>query len=1409
MINVLMFSGDEAFDFGAMGRIFCGLCQVGAWGCFDEFNRLEERILSAVSQQILTIQQGLLERQSNIELLGKSIRLHENVGIFVTMNPGYAGRSNLPDNLKTLFRSVAMVVPDRKLIAQVMLYSQGIVSAEKLAGRVVDLFIMSQKQMSKQSHYDFGLRALKTLLVSAGGLKRKAITDNEQFEGDELTALERKVLIQGACNNILPKLVAEDIEVFSTILEDVFPGSEVTKMEVDQLKDKLEDICRQYNYTPADDWVQKILQLKMVIEMRHGIMIVGPSGVGKSSALRTLKAIYEAEDGVKNEIYNIDPKAVDKESLYGVLDGTTLEWTDGIFTHLLRTIIANQRGEADRRHWIVFDGDVDPEWAENLNSVLDDNKLLTLPSGERLSIPDNVRIILEVDSLERATPATVSRCGMIWFSADTISSEMCLAHLMGELRTENIAGDSNLSTEAVPSTQISFLDAIQGLVVSEDSRSTSLVADALEFTLSKEHIMEVSREGLLKSLKSLLVKGIALAIEYDYNHPDFPMTGQHMNNFAKRWLLHSLLWSFAGSASWEVRTELADLLLRSSGMMLPDDDNNGSLADYRVRVENGELELWSDSVPRMEIESHKVTATDVVVTTTDTVRHSDILGAWLESRAPLILCGPPGSGKTMTLTSVLQSVQGVVLASLNFSSRTTPDLIMKTFAQYCTYVRKGKDVVLEPAESLGTSSWLVVFCDEINLPEEDTYGTQRVIMFMRQLVEQGGFYREDNVWVKTNRIQFVGACNPPTDAGRVKMSSRFLRHASLLLVDFPSKDSLTQIYRTFNGGIMKLFPHLKGETDVITEAMIELFTACQKRFTQAMQPQYFYSPRELSRWVRGIYEAVVHMDQGLTREELVRIWAHEALRLFSDRLVGVDEVEWCSEKIDDVARELFAAIDHDAVLERPLFYSSWLTKDTRRVTRDELKMFLSARLKVFYEEELDVPLVVFDQVLDHVLRIDRVLRQPMGHLLLVGDSGAGKTVLSKFVSWMNGLQIFQIKAHSRYGIDDFNEDLRGVMRRVGVDGEKICFIFDEGNVLGSGFLEAMNALLASGEVPGLFDGDDYTALMSACRDSAARDGVIIDSEEELWRRFTGIVQRNLHVVFTMNPSGGEWKNRSTTSPALFNRCVVDWFGSWSPKAMAEVGREFTLRLDMGDAESVGGSWGIGEGEDIMAQVEDAFEGIAKGGFHQAVVAALVKLHTITKNVSEETASSASSTSRTCLSPRDYLALIHNFVTCVNNQREQIEDEQLHVNAGLSKLQQTQENVAELKTSLSAKTIELREKETLANNKLQQMVADQNEAQKRKEEAEKMSVDVDRQRVAIAERKEKAQSELDEAEPALNSAKSSVKGIKKRDLDEIRNLKNPPANVKLTMECVAIMLGESKVEWTDVRKLLAKSDFIPR
>lgn len=259
---VLVFNCDETFDFQAMGRIFVGLCQVGAWGCFDEFNRLEERMLSACSQQIQTIQEALkYEMDSNkesitVELVGKQVRVSPDMAIFITMNPGYAGRSNLPDNLKKLFRSLAMTTPDRQLIAEVMLFSQGFRSAEKLACKIVPFFKLCDEQLSNQSHYDFGLRALKSVLISAGNVKRDRIMKiKEQMRqrGDENideasvaeNLPEQEILIQSVCETMVPKLVAEDIPLLFSLLSDVFPNVGYTRAEMKGLKEEIRKVCQE------------------------------------------------------------------------------------------------------------------------------------------------------------------------------------------------------------------------------------------------------------------------------------------------------------------------------------------------------------------------------------------------------------------------------------------------------------------------------------------------------------------------------------------------------------------------------------------------------------------------------------------------------------------------------------------------------------------------------------------------------------------------------------------------------------------------------------------------------------------------------------------------------------------------------------------------------------------------------------------------------------------------------------------------------------------------------------------------------------------------------------------------------------------------------------------------------------
>jgi len=143
----------------------------------------------------------------------------------------------------------------------------------------------------------------------------------------------------------------------------------------------------------------------------------------------------------------------------------------------------------------------------------------------------------------------------------------------------------------------------------------------------------------------------------------------------------------------------------------------------------------------------------------------------------------------------------------------------------------------------------------------------------------------------------------------------------------------------------------------------------QERFTVDQQPHYIYSPREMTRWVRGICEAIRSLER-ISVEDLVRLFVHEALRLFQDRLVSTEERQWTDENIDNTALKHFSSMNADKVLKRPILYSNWLRKDYLSVDREELKEYVKARLKVFYEEELDVPLVLFNEVLEHVLRID-------------------------------------------------------------------------------------------------------------------------------------------------------------------------------------------------------------------------------------------------------------------------------------------------------------------------------------------------------------------------------------------------------------------------------------------------------
>lgn len=395
-----------------MAKIFKGLAQSGLWGDFDEFNRIDLEVLSVVAQQIEAIGSAKKQHLEYFRFPGETnpILLKENVGYFITMNPGYAGRQELPENLKVLFRGVTMMVPDRQIIIKVKLASVGYKDHDPLAKKFTILYALCEQQLSKMRHYDFGLRNILSVLRTAGNTLRQ-----EKNEAKEGVFIDEEMLLMRSLRDMnLSKLVSDDVKLFTSLLADIFPKqANPKKKEYPEVEGKVRDIVLDHNLVYYPDWILKITQLYETSLVRHGFMLVGPTGVGKTTIMNVLT---EALSKVKNKhvIIRMNPKAITSQEMYGKKSEISDDWIPGVFSEIWSR--ANARSNKNNT-WLNCDGPVDAIWIENLNTVLDDNKILTLASGDRIPMSEDCKITFEVENLNNASPATVSRCGIVYVSA--------------------------------------------------------------------------------------------------------------------------------------------------------------------------------------------------------------------------------------------------------------------------------------------------------------------------------------------------------------------------------------------------------------------------------------------------------------------------------------------------------------------------------------------------------------------------------------------------------------------------------------------------------------------------------------------------------------------------------------------------------------------------------------------------------------------------------------------------------------------------------------------------------------------------------------------------------------------------------------------------------------------------------
>lgn len=745
-----------------------------------------------------------------------------------------------------------------------------------------------------------------------------------------------------------------------------------------------------------------------------------------------------------------------------------------------------------------------------------------------------------------------------------------------------------------------------------------------------------------------------------------------------------------------------------------------------------------------------------------------------------MLVGPSATGKTYIMQNILRSkvdVKKIVPGFITFNKQTKASDVHEELLSKLIKLKRG---VYGPPDG----QICAVFIDDLNIPEGQIQSSHSSIEILRQIFDYGCVYDlKSTTKICLKNILVLAACGVP--GGRCQeVDVRFLNHFNCFSVNEFSEESTMRIA---NGILMNGYrkgghaADVIGTANQIVAATMHVYTIIADKLKPTpSRPHYRFHMRDVLRVCSGC--SLLRKESVENKKMFAKIWFHEAMRVFHDRLIDAAEREWVfqvlAEQINDtngtfkdsmeIIFELYTnehgIVTIDSI--KKLSFGSYLDTESdvpnrkyeEVTTFDKLIAVSTAAMNEFNEtEKNDLNVILFAYALEHLNRICRIISMPSGSGLIIGHIDSGRRSLIRLASMICKQKLFELNIEQNYSVKAWREDIKSALKAAGGMGKQTCLFLSENQLKHESFLIDIEYLLNLGDIPNLWPIDEKQELLEMVRLVAQGGNRNIDiSADQVFSFFVNRCRQNLHIIISFNSVGPKLRNYIRLYPSLINCCSIDLFDAWPDEALEMIAMKFLSNLDITD--------------ELMDSITSACK-----HFHITAKSAVDAYHEETNHI-------------LYVSSASYLELMRCFAQLFVKKRNEITTAKARYESGLDTLLQAAKAVENMQSELNDLEPKLRAMALDCKHMTSEIELKTIEASVATEQVKRDELVANEQAAAAEAMEDECSKDLAQAVPVLEDALQALNTLKPSDITLVKSMKNPPSAVKLVMAAVCVMKG---------------------